>query len=135
MRISDGSADVCSSDLMSRDFLRFIKEISDDADIRVAILTGAGRAFCVGGDLSLEDSFTGLGFQRELELYAETVLAILSCPKPIICQLNGDAVGWGATIALFCDIIVAKSGARLGDKSEEHTSELQSLMRISYAVF
>src|SRR3546814_17919422 len=78
MRISDGSADVCSSDLMSRDFLRFIKEISDDADIRVAILTGAGRAFCVGGDLSLEDSFTGLGFQRELELYAETVLAILS---------------------------------------------------------
>src|SRR3546814_17502300 len=97
MRISDGSADVCSSDLMSRDFLRFIKEISDDADIRVAILTGAGRAFCVGGDLSLEDSFTGLGFQRELELYAETVLAILSCPKPIICQLNGDAGGWGAT--------------------------------------
>lgn len=100
---------------MSRDFLRFIKEVSDDADVRVAILTGAGRAFCVGGDLSLEDSFTGLGFQRELELYAETVLAILSCPKPIICQLNGDAVGWGATIALFCDIIVAKSGARLGD--------------------
>lgn len=100
---------------MSRDFLAMIREIADDEDIRVAILTGAGRAFCVGGDLSLEDSFTGLGFQRELELFAETVLAILSCPKPILCQLNGDAVGWGATIALFCDVIVAQSGARLGD--------------------
>ena len=100
---------------MSRDFLAMIREISDDEDIRVMILTGAGRAFCVGGDLSLEDSFTGLGFQRELELYAETVLAILSCPKPILCQLNGDAVGWGATIALFCDVVVARSGARVGD--------------------
>ena len=100
---------------MSRELLAFIREISDDETVHVAILTGAGRAFCVGGDLSLEDSFTELGFQRELELYAETVLAILSCPKPIICQLNGDAVGWGATIALFCDIIVAQSGARLGD--------------------
>lgn len=100
---------------MSRDFLAMIREIGDDEHIRVAILTGAGRAFCVGGDLSLEDSFTGLGFQRELELYAETVLAILSCPKPIICRLNGDAVGWGATIALFCDVIVAKAGARVGD--------------------
>jgi enoyl-CoA hydratase len=100
---------------MSRDFLALIRDISDDAEVRVVILTGAGRAFCVGGDLTLEDSFTGPGFQRELELYAETVLAILSCPKPIICQLNGDAVGWGATIALFCDVIVASSGARLGD--------------------
>ena len=100
---------------MSRTFLNSIRELSDDPHIRVVILTGAGRAFCVGGDLSLEESFTELTFQRELELFAETVLAILSCPKPIICKLNGDAVGWGATIALYCDIIIAKSGARLGD--------------------
>jgi enoyl-CoA hydratase len=100
---------------MSRDFLHLIKQISDEEEIRAVILTGAGRAFCVGGDLTLEDSFTEVGFQRELELYAETVLAILSSPKPILCQLNGDAVGWGATIALFCDVIVARTGARLGD--------------------
>ena len=100
---------------MSRDFLRAIRDLGDDADVRVIILAGAGRAFCVGGDLTLEDSFTALTFQRELELFAETVLAILSCPKPIICQLNGDAVGWGATIALFCDIVIAREGARLGD--------------------
>jgi enoyl-CoA hydratase len=100
---------------MSRQLLVYIRELADDAEIRVIILTGEGRAFCVGGDLSLESSFTAHSFQRELELYAETVLAILSCPKPIICQLNGDAVGWGATIALFCDIVVANSGSRIGD--------------------
>lgn len=100
---------------MSRDFLGAIRELGDDAEIRIVILTGAGRAFCVGGDLTLEESFTALTFQRELELFAETVMAILSCPKPIICQMNGDAVGWGATIALFCDIVIAREGARLGD--------------------
>jgi len=52
---------------------------------------------------------------RELELYADTILAILSCPKPMICELNGDAVGWGATIALYCDIIIANQSARIGD--------------------
>ncbi|MDB5715014.1 MAG: 3-hydroxypropionyl-CoA dehydratase [Sphingomonadales bacterium] len=100
---------------MSRDFLAMLRALGDEPEIKVIILTGAGRAFCVGGDLTLEDSFTALTFQRELELFAETVLAILSCPQPIICQLNGDAIGWGATIALFCDIVIAKHGARLGD--------------------
>lgn len=100
---------------MSREFLRLLRALSDDADSRVAILTGEGRAFCVGGDLSLEESFTALTFQRELELFAETILAILSCPKPIICRLNGDAVGWGATIALYCDMVIASEPARIGD--------------------
>jgi len=100
---------------MSRDFLRLIRELGDEPATSVIILTGSGRAFCVGGDLSLEETFTALTFQRELELFAETVQAILSCPKPIICQLNGDAIGWGATIALYCDIIIASDRARLGD--------------------
>lgn len=100
---------------MSRDFLQAIRNLGDDPDVRVVILTGAGRAFCVGGDLTLEESFTALTFQRELELFADTVMAILASPKPFICQMNGDAVGWGATIALFCDMVIARDGARLGD--------------------
>jgi len=100
---------------MSREILLCIQALSDDEITRVAVITGEGRAFCAGGDLSLEDSFTGNGFARELELYAETILAILSCPKPMICELNGDAVGWGATIALYCDIIIANQSARIGD--------------------
>jgi enoyl-CoA hydratase len=100
---------------MSREILRCIQALSEDAETRVAILTGEGRAFCAGGDLTLEDSFTGDGFARELALYAETILAILSCAKPIICELKGDAVGWGATLALFCDVIIADRTARIGD--------------------
>jgi enoyl-CoA hydratase len=100
---------------MSREILRCIQALSEDVDTRVAILTGEGRAFCAGGDLSLEDSFTGDGFARELALYAETILAILSCAKPIICELKGDAVGWGATLALYCDLIIADRTARIGD--------------------
>jgi enoyl-CoA hydratase len=100
---------------MSREILRCIQALSADADTSVAVLTGEGRAFCAGGDLTLEDSFTGDGFARELALYAETVLAILSCAKPIICELKGDAVGWGATLALYCDIIIADRTARIGD--------------------
>jgi enoyl-CoA hydratase len=100
---------------MSREILSCIQFLSDDDSSRVVVLTGEGRAFCAGGDLSLEDSFTQHSFKRELELYADTVLAILSCTKPIICEMNGDAVGWGATIALFCDIIIADQTARIGD--------------------
>lgn len=100
---------------MSRDFLTAIAELDDDPEAAVVVLTGAGRAFCVGGDLSLEDVFTAVTFRQELELFAETVLAILSCSKPIICQMNGHAVGWGATIALFCDVIIASDQARIGD--------------------
>jgi enoyl-CoA hydratase len=100
---------------MSRELLACLQSLTDDEDANVAVLSGAGRAFCAGGDLSLEDTFTPTTFRRELELYADTVLAILSCSKPIICAMNGDAVGWGATLALFCDIIIANRKARIGD--------------------
>lgn len=100
---------------MSRELLDCLNELANDEASRVVVLTGEGRAFCAGGDLSLEDSFTGDGFRQELELYAKTVQAILSCPKPIVCEMNGDAVGWGATIALFCDIVIAARHARIGD--------------------
>lgn len=100
---------------MSRTLLQLLRQLSDDDTTRVVVLSGSGRAFCAGGDLSIETSFTGESFRRELELYAETVLALLSCAKPVICELNGDAVGWGATLALFCDVIIADRRARLGD--------------------
>ena len=100
---------------MSRDLLAALDTLDGDEDTAVAVLTGAGRAFCVGGDLALEESFNAHTFRRELEMFADTVMAILSCSKPIICQMNGHAVGWGATMALFCDVIIASETARIGD--------------------
>ncbi|RIV87981.1 enoyl-CoA hydratase/isomerase family protein [Aurantiacibacter zhengii] len=100
---------------MSRELLAAIADLDGDDTASVGILTGAGRAFSVGGDLALEETFTAHTFRLELEMFAETVMAILSCSKPIICKMNGHAVGWGATMALFCDIIIASNKAKIGD--------------------
>lgn len=88
---------------------------TDPADI--IILTGAGRAFCAGGDIDWmqagvddPDSFDAVVFEAK-----KIIFGLLDCEKPIICRLNGDAVGLGATIALFCDIIIAHEDARIGD--------------------
>ncbi len=88
---------------------------TDPADI--IVLTGAGRAFCAGGDIDWmqagvddPDSFDAVVFEAK-----KIIFGILDCEKPIICRLNGDAIGLGATIALFCDIIIAHEDARIGD--------------------
>ena len=88
---------------------------TDPADI--IVLTGAGRAFCAGGDIDWMQS--GIdnphGFDSVVFEAKKIIFGLLDCEKPIICRLNGDAVGLGATIALFCDIIIARDDARIGD--------------------
>ncbi len=92
-------------------------DIDDHDDCTVVVLTGAGNVFCAGGDLEwisqmAEDphSFdvTGKEGRRLLETQ-------LSCSKPIIAAVNGHAVGLGATMALFCDLVIAVDTAKIGD--------------------
>ncbi|UCV23637.1 enoyl-CoA hydratase/isomerase family protein [Ferribacterium limneticum] len=92
-------------------------ELGDDPAVSVIVLTGAGRAFCAGGDLkwvkgSIE---TPLPFTLMMREGKKIVMGILECPKPIICRLNGDAIGFGATVALLSDIIIAVDTARIAD--------------------
>lgn len=83
-------------------------------EARVVVLTGAGSAFSVGGDMA--DTTTTIDeFAREGEWGRDIVYRLLDCDKPVICRLNGDAVGLGATIVLLCDIVLAADDARLGD--------------------
>jgi len=93
----------------------FYDVATDPADI--IVLTGAGRAFCAGGDIDWMQSGVDdpLGFDTVVFEAKKIIFGLLDCEKPIICRLNGDAVGLGATIALFCDIIIANDSARLGD--------------------
>ncbi len=85
---------------------------SDDA-IRAVVLTGAGRAFCTGTDLSEPRSEN---FLAQIEIEDEIkpgLLAIAEAPKPFICAVNGPAAGGGAGYALACDLVVMSESAYL----------------------
>jgi E-phenylitaconyl-CoA hydratase len=88
--------------------------VATDPAIRVAILTGAGeRAFCTGSDLKKtmppKESFAELTFNA-VEL--DTLIAGMDFDKPLICAINGFAMGGGLELALACDIRIASSNAQ-----------------------
>lgn len=96
-------------------------EINDDAEVNAIILTGAGRAFCAGGDMKAVadqpqpsgDSYSApVTFSRGPR---RLIMNMLEVEAPIVVAMNGDAIGLGATLALFGDVIVASEGARIGD--------------------
>jgi len=87
-----------------------------NSGIRAILLTGAGRAFCAGQDLSDRDMRAGgaapdLGVTLET-LYNPLVRQIRAMKKPVVCAVNGVAAGAGANIALCCDIVLAAQSAR-----------------------
>lgn len=89
----------------------------DDPDSDVVLLTGAGRAFSAGGDLDhiAHNAMHPEKFAIEVAVGKSIVLTLLDIAKPVVCRMNGHAVGLGATIALLCDIIFANEKARIGD--------------------
>ena len=88
-----------------------------EIDVRVVVLTGNGDAFSAGGDVqwmkdNVDDPENFLQTVREGE---EIIESIVNLEKPIIAKVNGDATGLGATLALFCDIVMMNEEARIGD--------------------
>ena len=83
----------------------------------VVVITGAGRAFSAGGDLDhiARNAANPILFDNEARAAKRIVFSILDVDKPLICKLNGHAVGLGATLALLCDVIFAAEGAKIGD--------------------
>ncbi|WP_436699445.1 crotonase/enoyl-CoA hydratase family protein [Nocardioides sp. BYT-33-1] len=118
---------------MARELLQvFVTDARDDA-VRAVVVTGAGRAFCAGMDLSAEGNVFGLDeslsptpaeFRSAYDEppFAEGVrdtggkitLAIHALPKPVIAAINGPAVGIGATMTLAMDLRLASTKARIG---------------------
>jgi enoyl-CoA hydratase len=88
-----------------------------DPDSDVVLLTGAGRAFSAGGDIAhMEHNAANPHlFDHEARQAKRIVFALLDIEKPVVCRMNGHAVGLGATIALLCDVIFAADNAKIGD--------------------
>ena len=109
------------------------RRASDDDAVRAIVVTGAGKAFCAGMDLTREGNVFGLDeslaptledmnerlttppIQRGVrDTGGRVALAIFDCKKPVICAINGAAVGIGATMTLAMDIRLASEKARIG---------------------
>ena len=92
-------------------------DIRRNPEIRVVLLSGAGKAFSAGGDL---DELKGLQANaikrsRTCDIGLRLIEALIDVPVPIVVALHGDAIGLGASVALSCDIIVASRTACLAD--------------------
>src|SRR5712692_11703439 len=100
-----------------RELTDFFAALRDERDVRVVVITGAGRAFCSGGDvrdiigeLQGRDAAGLLDFTR---LTCELIHNMRALPKPIIASLNGTTAGAGACIALASDIRIAAEEAKI----------------------
>lgn len=110
---------------MIRDLLDGIARYVADDSMRVLILTGTGRGFCTGGDVSPDAGFApGLAAQvgraRDLREHAHAVvLALHRTDKPVVCAINGFALNGGLAFALCADLRIAARSARLGSTSSK----------------
>lgn len=100
---------------MARELRDAFERIAADDGVRAVVLTGAGRGFCAGQDLSEALPKDG-GDMPDLgdivrDTYNPIVRAIRKLEKPVICAVNGVAAGAGANIAYACDIVIAASNA------------------------
>ncbi|WP_295529011.1 enoyl-CoA hydratase/isomerase family protein [uncultured Pseudacidovorax sp.] len=95
-----------------RDLIAAFDEISERSDVRVAILTGTGKAFCAGADLKDRPDADKAGdFLDHNRWTRETGNAIRECAKPVIAAINGPALGAGFGLMAACDIFLASEDA------------------------
>ncbi|HEY6870266.1 MAG TPA: enoyl-CoA hydratase-related protein [Novosphingobium sp.] len=96
---------------------RIFWDADADPEVRVVVLTGEGKCFSAGGDIAgmlagVDDINTFIVGTKNGKRILQ---AMIDCDKPIVARVQGDAVGLGATLALFCDIVVAAEHARFAD--------------------
>jgi len=102
-----------------RDDLRgAVDRAAESPDVRVVVITGAGRAFCAGADVEVMQDLLARGdgatFEGYVDAGSRAVRAIRACRKPVIAAVNGVAAGAGASLAAACDVRLASEKASIG---------------------
>lgn len=94
-----------------------LEQLAADRQVHVIVVTGAGRAFCAGGDLvALGQEATPLAMKQFLRDRVHRVQrALQQAPQPVIAMINGAAIGAGFDMALLCDLRIAAEDAKLGE--------------------
>lgn len=96
-----------------------LEEMAGREDVRVVVVTGRGRAFCAGADVSYMADLLEREAYDEANLLVtagrRVIRAVVDMPKPAIAALNGPAAGGGANLALACDLRIASDRASIGE--------------------
>ncbi len=100
-------------DLVMREELKEVfSNLQSDNDVKAVVLTGAGKAFCAGGDISTMKDIIATAGRDRLKNVQKLVKLMVELEKPIIASVNGPATGAGFNIALACDVIIASEKAK-----------------------
>lgn len=104
---------------LHHEFEQIWLDLAEDRDVNAILLTGAGKAFSIGGDITSRDKPTkskGRGGRRIVMADGRRVIEnLLDVEQPIVAAINGDALGFAANVALLCDVTVASETAKLAD--------------------
>ena len=102
---------------MHGELARVWHDVSRDPETRVAVITGAGKAFSAGGDLAMVERLAGdhERVSHMLREMSDMVYGITNCEKPVISAINGVSVGAGTVVGLLSDISIAAEDAKIGD--------------------
>ncbi len=106
-----------ADEVLHRELAEVWTDVAADDDVRVAVITGAGKAFCAGGDLDMVErqSHSVELTNRMVQEASDVVLNMTNCTKPVISAINGVAVGAGLAVALLADISVMDGNATFSD--------------------
>ncbi|MDH5343677.1 MAG: enoyl-CoA hydratase [Betaproteobacteria bacterium] len=98
---------------MYHDLADAFAEMNTDDDVRTVVLTGAGRAFCAGGDVGSMGGYDVVSGRKRSKGHQKMIINLHHLEKPVIAAVRGPAAGIGASMAMACDLIVASETAYL----------------------